>query len=81
MQCPKCGSTLTKVLDSRCIDIGIRRRRTCHHCQYRFTTVEAAGVDPASIAKLLREVRSARSALDRLIIQGSATAIGSDEDE
>lgn len=42
MHCPYCKHTDTKVLDSRVADDGcsIRRRRMCHSCEKRFTTVE-----------------------------------------
>jgi transcriptional repressor NrdR len=42
MHCPYCKHVDTKVLDSRVSDDGcsIRRRRMCHDCEKRFTTVE-----------------------------------------
>ncbi len=42
MHCPFCQHGDTKVLDSRIADEGasIRRRRTCAHCEKRFTTIE-----------------------------------------
>lgn len=42
MKCPICGSTETKVVDSRPVDESgsIRRRRECLVCQKRFTTYE-----------------------------------------
>ncbi|MBF4161689.1 transcriptional regulator NrdR [Nocardioides acrostichi] len=42
MHCPYCRNTDTRVLDSRVADDGaaIRRRRSCHACERRFTTVE-----------------------------------------
>lgn len=42
MHCPYCRNDDTRVLDSRVADDGgsIRRRRTCHECGKRFTTVE-----------------------------------------
>ena len=42
MNCPKCEGK-TKVLESRLNPtkrIGVRRRRGCQSCGYRFTTVE-----------------------------------------
>ncbi len=43
MHCPYCRHTDTRVLDSRVAEDGtsIRRRRSCPHCEKRFTTVEA----------------------------------------
>lgn len=42
MRCPKCGSTLDKVIDSRISKDGttIRRRRECLDCSHRFSTTE-----------------------------------------
>jgi transcriptional repressor NrdR len=42
MQCPKCGTKDTRVIDSRVSTSGlsIRRRRSCQNCEYRFSTVE-----------------------------------------
>jgi transcriptional repressor NrdR len=43
MRCPRCGSTKSKVIDSRTAKDGgtIKRRRECLKCQHRYTTVEA----------------------------------------
>ncbi len=42
MRCPKCASTLDKVIDSRVSKDGsaIRRRRECLDCSHRFSTSE-----------------------------------------
>lgn len=41
MQCQKCKSEDTQVIDSRDVDLKtIRRRRECQSCKYRFTTYE-----------------------------------------
>ena len=40
MKCPSCGFLDSKVIDSRDIADGIRRRRQCEKCSYRFTTYE-----------------------------------------
>ena len=43
MRCPKCGCSDDKVIDSRSLQdgSGVRRRRECTQCQYRFTTIES----------------------------------------
>lgn len=43
MRCPRCGSTKSKVIDSRTSKDGgtIKRRRECLNCNHRYTTVEA----------------------------------------
>src|SRR3954449_2512889 len=42
MQCPYCGSTQNRVVDSREAVDAIRRRRQCESCDQRFTTYERA---------------------------------------
>jgi transcriptional repressor NrdR len=42
MQCPFCGSTSNRVVDSREASDAIRRRRECESCEQRFTTYERA---------------------------------------
>lgn len=40
MNCPNCGFEESKVVDSRSVDDGVRRRRQCLKCCFRFTTYE-----------------------------------------
>ena len=40
MRCSYCQHPDSKVIDSRDVDAGIRRRRECFKCQSRFTTYE-----------------------------------------
>jgi transcriptional repressor NrdR len=40
MNCPHCGYSDSKVLDSRNVDDGVRRRRQCLRCNGRYTTYE-----------------------------------------
>jgi len=40
MKCPYCGYQDSKVIDSRGVSDGVRRRRQCLHCSSRFTTYE-----------------------------------------
>jgi transcriptional repressor NrdR len=40
MKCPYCGRKHTRVIDTREVSEGIRRRRECRNCQQRFTTYE-----------------------------------------
>src|SRR4051812_32699382 len=42
MQCPYCGSSQHRVVDSREAADAIRRRRECEHCGERFTSYERA---------------------------------------
>lgn len=40
MKCPYCANPDSKVIDTREVGQGIRRRRECFRCQQRFTTYE-----------------------------------------
>lgn len=40
MKCPYCGHTESRVVDTREVGDGIRRRRECQSCGQRFTTYE-----------------------------------------
>jgi len=40
MKCPYCGATESRVVDTREVGDGIRRRRECQACAQRFTTYE-----------------------------------------
>ena len=40
MKCPFCGSSNSRVIDTRGAEGGIRRRRECEDCSRRFTTYE-----------------------------------------
>ncbi|MBQ4137363.1 MAG: transcriptional repressor NrdR [Clostridia bacterium] len=53
MKCPGCGSTESKVIDSRAMDErnAIRRRRECLDCQTRFTTFETIESMPVMVIK------------------------------
>ena len=53
MNCPKCNSGESKVIDSRSIHSGksIRRRRECISCQFRFTTYEYLQTNPIMVIK------------------------------
>lgn len=39
MKCPDCQRRL-RVLETRLVPEGVRRRRFCHHCQTSFATLE-----------------------------------------
>jgi transcriptional repressor NrdR len=53
MNCPKCSSEDSKVIDSRSIHAGssIRRRRECISCNFRFTTYEYIQTNPIMVIK------------------------------
>ena len=51
MRCPYCSNSESKVTDSRVTDSGIRRRRECHSCGWRFTTYERVQATPLMVSK------------------------------
>ncbi|HBY17599.1 MAG TPA: transcriptional regulator NrdR [Candidatus Marinimicrobia bacterium] len=53
MKCPQCDQPDTRVIDSRPLtkEIGIRRRRECSACGYRFTTYEYIALSPVLVIK------------------------------
>ncbi len=50
MICPKCSAE-TQVIDSRDSSDGVRRRRTCVGCKYRFTTYERVELPQITVVK------------------------------
>ncbi|MFB0559301.1 MAG: transcriptional regulator NrdR [Dehalococcoidales bacterium] len=61
MNCPYCGYHDSKVIDSRDVNEGIRRRRQCLNCDSRFTTYER--LQPASLFVIKKDQR--REEFDR----------------
>jgi transcriptional repressor NrdR len=61
MKCPYCGHDEDRVIDSREVDDGIRRRRQCLECGQRFTTYER--LQPASLFVTKKDER--REEFDR----------------
>jgi len=55
MKCPYCGSEDSKVIDSRDINDGVRRRRQCLECSSRYTTYER--VLPGSLFVVKKDQR------------------------
>ena len=66
MKCPFCSHVETQVMETRMSEEGdsIRRRRSCSHCEKRFTTYERADVSyPAVVKKDGRRIEFDRSKL------------------
>ena len=66
MKCPFCSHVETQVMETRMSDEGdsSRRRRSCSHCEKRFTTYERADVSyPAVVKKDGRRIEYERSKL------------------
>jgi transcriptional repressor NrdR len=55
VNCPYCGHYDSKVIDSRDVNDGIRRRRQCLQCESRFTTYER--LQPASLFVIKKDSR------------------------
>ena len=51
MLCPYCGHNDSRVIDSREVPDGIRRRRECFQCGLRFTTYERVQTTALLVAK------------------------------
>ena len=53
MRCPKCGCLDDKVIDSRAVKdgAGVRRRRECLKCAYRYTTIEGIMPEELKVVK------------------------------
>lgn len=72
MQCPFCGNSGSKVVDSRPIQGSsvVRRRRECSHCHKRFTTYERLEEIPLIVVKSDRRRETFdRNKLQKGIIQ------------
>ena len=51
MRCPYCGTDDSRVVDSRTVEDGVRRRRECLACLSRFTTYERIELAPLLVGK------------------------------
>jgi transcriptional repressor NrdR len=65
MNCPFCSYADSKVIDSRDINDGIRRRRQCLSCNARFTTYER--LQPASLFIMKKDQRREEFKRDKLL--------------
>ena len=65
MNCPYCGYQDSKVVDSREVNEGIRRRRECLSCGSRFTTYER--LQPASLFVTKKDERREEFNHDKLL--------------
>jgi transcriptional repressor NrdR len=65
MNCPYCGYHDSKVIDSRNVNEGIRRRRQCLNCGARFTTQER--LQPISLFIIKKDKRREEFNRDKLL--------------
>ena len=61
MKCPFCGASNARVIDTREVSDGIRRRRECLNCHQRFTTYERI----ATVNLLVVKRDKSRQSFDR----------------
>jgi transcriptional repressor NrdR len=64
VDCPHCGGQESKVIDSRSLDEGVRRRRQCIACSARFTTYER--IQPHDIFVIKKDGRCEEFNRDKL---------------
>ncbi|MBI4283478.1 MAG: transcriptional repressor NrdR [Chloroflexi bacterium] len=65
MNCAFCGHPDTKVVDSRDVNDGIRRRRECLRCGARFTTYER--LQPTGLFVIKKDQRREEFSKDKLL--------------
>jgi transcriptional repressor NrdR len=65
MNCPNCQHTDFKVVDSREAEDGIRRRRECLGCGFRFTTYER--IQPTAVYVIKKDGRREEFNKDKLL--------------
>lgn len=65
MNCPYCGHSDSKVIDSRDVNDGVRRRRQCLSCHARFTTYER--LQPASLFVIKKDQRREEFSREKLL--------------
>jgi transcriptional repressor NrdR len=66
VNCPYCGGQESRVIDSRSLDEGVRRRRKCLACNARFTTYER--VQPHDIFVIKKDGRREGFSRDKLLL-------------
>ncbi|MBM4448046.1 MAG: transcriptional repressor NrdR [Chloroflexi bacterium] len=65
MNCPYCGYYDSRVIDSRDINDGVRRRRQCLKCGHRFTTYER--LQPIGLFVMKKDQRREEFQRDKLL--------------
>jgi transcriptional repressor NrdR len=65
VNCPYCGYTDSKVIDSRDVNDGIRRRRQCLQCSFRFTTYERW--QPSGLFVIKKDLRREEFSREKLL--------------
>ena len=58
MNCPKCGYGFSKVIDSRNIENGKKRRRECVGCGTRYNCIEISEAQYKKMTLLFNEIKN-----------------------
>lgn len=66
MNCPKCGYGFSKVVDSREIQNGKKRRRECSGCGTRYNAIEILEEDYHNIMMVVRKMKSLTKELEAI---------------
>ena len=66
MNCPKCGYGFSKVVDSREIQNGKKRRRECAGCGTRYNAIEILEEDYQNIMMVVRKMKSLTKELEEI---------------
>ena len=67
MICPFCGNEESKVVDSRTIDSGIKRRRECKACKIRWNTYEYSEFFEENLEKRQADIARTEAAVNKII--------------
>ena len=65
MKCPQCSYHKNAVLESRESHGNKRRRRECHACEHRWTTVEIESDEYFRLSKLANKAQQLQSILSK----------------
>ena len=65
MKCPQCSYHKSSVLESRGSFGNKRRRRECHSCEHRWTTVEIESNEYSRLKKLANKAQQLQSILSK----------------
>ena len=66
VKCPKCESVDSRVIDSRDVQVGVRRRRECLTCSERFTTFEVVRERFAEVSFNFNELQQMTDKIEQM---------------
>lgn len=67
--CPECGGVLSCITNSRRHEMGIKRRRKCHQCGGKWSTIEMTfdGDMPRAYRRAIDKMKTARTAMSKQV--------------